>query len=338
MFWRRKINVKFKYRMLVAVSLTSNPVRLKKLRHQIEARLGDAVNKIGLSLDPAKFNDQLAEAEVIAAYHFTAEQLAQCRKLRWLHIGAAGIEKSLSPELVNSSVVVTNARGIHGDRMAEFVLGGILFLANRFDIAVRSQFEKKWRQKEMIKGRLAVAGKTVGIAGVGAIGTEIAKWCSALGMHVIGLRRDATLPKPEYVSEIFSNQQTVEFLQRSDFVVLALPLTAETRGWLSAERLAAMKAGAHLINIGRGDLVDEAALVERLRGRKLAGAVLDVFQTEPLPEDHPFWHMNNVLVTPHISGNFEDYVDRIGEQFAENLARFVRGEALFNVVDKARGY
>jgi phosphoglycerate dehydrogenase-like enzyme len=117
-----------------------------------------------------------------------------------------------------------------------------------------------------------------------------------------------------------------------------LPLTAETRGWLSAERLAAMKAGAQLINIGRGDLVDEAALVERLRGRKIAGAVLDVFQTEPLPEDHPFWHMSNVLVTPHISGNFEDYVDRIGEQFAENLARYIRGETLLNVVDKARGY
>jgi phosphoglycerate dehydrogenase-like enzyme len=324
--------------MLVAVNFTSNPARLQKLRHQIEARFGGAANKIDLSLGPAKFNDQLAEAEVIAAYHFSAEQLAQCRKLRWLHLGAAGIEKSLSPELVNSGVVVTNARGIHGDRMAEFVLGAILFLANRFDIAVRSQFEKKWRQKEMIKGRLAVAGKTAGIAGMGAIGTEIARWCSALGMPVIGLRRDATLPKPEFVSEIFSNTQIAEFLRRSDFVVLALPLTAETRGWLSAERLAAMKAGAHLINIGRGDLVDETVLIEMLRGRKIAGAVLDVFQIEPLPEDHPFWQMDNVLVTPHISGNFEDYVDRIGEQFAENLARYIRGEALLNVVDKARGY
>jgi phosphoglycerate dehydrogenase-like enzyme len=213
-----------------------------------------------------------------------------------------------------------------------------LFLANRFDIAVHGQFEKKWRQKEMIKGRLPVAGKTVGIAGLGAIGMAVAQWCAALGMRVIGLRREAGLPNPEFVSEVFSSAAIDAFLQRCDFVVLALPLTAETRGLLSAERLAAMKAGAHLINIGRGDLVDETALIEMLRTRKIAGAVLDVFQTEPLPEHHPFWQMDNVLVTPHISGNFEEYVDRIGEQFAENLARYARGEALLNVVDKARGY
>jgi len=233
---------------------------------------------------------------------------------------------------------VTNARGVHGDRMAEFALGAILFLANRFDIAVRGQFEKQWRQKEMIKTRFAVAGKTVGIMGMGAIGTAIAKWCAAHGMRVMGLRRDSSLPKPEFVTEIFSTNQIDEFLRGADFVVLTLPLTPATHGFLSAERLAAMKSGAYLINIGRGQLVDEAALIDKLRERKLAGAVLDVFQTEPLPADHPFWQMDNVFVTPHISGNFAEYVDRVGEQFAENLARYVRGEALFNVVEKKRGY
>jgi phosphoglycerate dehydrogenase-like enzyme len=205
-------------------------------------------------------------------------------------------------------------------------------------LAARGQFEKKWRQKEMIKGRSPLTGKTVGILGMGAIGTEIAKWCAAVGLRVIGLRRQPNLPKPENVAEIFSPMQIDEFLGRADFVVLALPLTAETRGLLSAERLRAMKLSAYLINIGRGDLVDEQALLELLQARKIAGAVLDVFQTEPLPENHPFWQLENVFMTPHISGNFQEYVDLVGEQFAENLARYVRGEPLLNVVDKERGY
>ncbi|MCI0695579.1 D-2-hydroxyacid dehydrogenase [candidate division KSB1 bacterium] len=324
--------------MLVAVNLTSNPARMKKLYEQIKSQLGAEIGKIELSLDPAQFDELMVEAEVIAAYRFSAEQFSRCRKLRWLHFGAAGIEKSLSPELVQSDVVVTNARGIHGDRMAEYVLGAILFLANRFDLAARGQFEKKWRQKEMVKNRFALAGKTVGILGMGAIGTEIAKWCAAVGLQVIGLRRQPNLPKPEYVTDIFSPAQIDEFLGRADFVVLVLPLTAETRGLLSAERLCAMKPGAYFINIGRGDLVDEQTLLEMLQERKIAGAVLDVFQTEPLPENHPFWQLENVFVTPHISGNFAEYVDRVGGQFAENLARYVRGEPLRNVFDKERGY
>ncbi|MGH7453447.1 MAG: D-2-hydroxyacid dehydrogenase [bacterium] len=324
--------------MLVAVNLTSNPARLNKLHEQIKSHLGAEIGKIELSLDPARFDEQIVDAEVIAAYRFSTAQFSRCRQLRWLHFGAAGIEKSLSAKLVRSDVVVTNARGIHGDRIAEFVLGAILFLANRFDLAARGQFEKKWRQKEMVKSRFALAGKTAGILGMGAIGTEIAKLCAAVGLQVIGLRRQPNLPKPENVAEIFSPAQIDEFLGLADFVVLALPLTVETRGLLSAERLCAMKPSAYFINIGRGDLVDEQTLLELLQERKIAGAVLDVFQTEPLPEDHPFWQLENVFVTPHISGNFAEYVDRVGEQFAENLARYVRGEPLLNVVDKERGY
>lgn len=324
--------------MLVAVNLTSNPARLKKLHEQIESRLGADFDKIELSLDPAQFDEAIIEAEVIAAYHFSAGQFSRCRQLRWLHFGAAGIEKSLFPELIRSEAVVTNARGIHGDRMAEFVLGAILFLANRFDLAVRGQIEKKWLRKEIIKGRSPLAGKTAGILGMGAVGMEIAQWCAAAGLQVIGLRRQPNLPKPEHVAEIFLPAQIDEFLGRADFVVLALPLTAETRGLLSAERLRAMKPGAYFINVARGELVDEQTLLEMLQERKIAGAVLDVFQTEPLPADHPFWQLENVFVTPHISGNFEEYVDRASEQFAENLARYVRGEPLLNVFDEERGY
>lgn len=324
--------------MLVAVNLTSNPARQQKLREQIAAPLGAEMASLDLVLDPAKFAENLAAAEVIATYRFSAAQLAQCRQLRWLYLGAAGIEKSLSPALLQSDVIITNARGIHGDRMAEFVLGAILFLANRFDLAVRGQLAQQWRQKEMVKGRFAVAGKTVGIAGMGAIGAEIARWCTAVGMRAIGLRRDLTLPKPDVVAEIYATTQIDEFLQRSDFVVLTLPLTPETRGLLNAARLQQLKPTAYLINLGRGELVDESALLKILQEKKIAGAVLDVFQTEPLPATHPFWQMDNVLVTPHISGNFEEYVDRVGAQFAENLARYVRGEALLNVFDKQRGY
>ncbi|MCG3120050.1 MAG: putative 2-hydroxyacid dehydrogenase [bacterium] len=324
--------------MLVAVNLSSNPARLQKLREQIAAQLGAEMAALDLVLDPTQFADNLAAAEVIAAYRFSADQFAQCRNLRWLYLGAAGIEKSLSPALVQSDVIVTNARGIHGDRMAEFVLGAILFLANRFDLAVHGQLAQQWRQKEIVKTRFALADKTVGVAGLGAIGAEIARWCTAVGMRVIGLRRDLILPPPAAVAEIYATTQIDDFLQRSDFVVLTLPLTPETRGLLNATRLRRLKPTAYLINIGRGELVEESALLEILQEKKIAGAVLDVFQTEPLPPAHPFWQMENVLVTPHISGNFEEYVDRVGAQFAENLARYVRGEALLNVFDKQRGY
>lgn len=324
--------------MLVAVNLTANPARLAKLREQIASHLDSAIDQIELVLDPQEFSAALATAEVIATYRFSAEQLAQCRNLRWLYLGAAGIEKSLSPALVNSGVIVTNARGIHGDRMAEFVLGAILFWANRFDLAVHGQSSQQWRQKEMIKTRFPIAGQTVAIAGVGAIGAEIGKWCASVGMRVIGLRRDRYLPKPDAFAEIFTFSQIEVFLRQADFVVLTLPLTPETRGLLNAERLRCLKPEAYLINIGRGELLDETTLLTLLQGRQIAGAVLDVFQTEPLPADHPFWQMDNVLVTPHISGNFEEYVERVGEQFAVNLARYLRGEGLLNVVDKKRGY
>lgn len=324
--------------MLVAINLTRNPTRQAKLREQIAHRLGSAISNIDLALDPEKFTEQLPEAEVIAAYRLSPEEFARCRRLRWLHVGGAGVERSLSPELVRSEVIVTNARGIHGDRMAEFVLGAILFLANRFDFAVRGQLEKTWRRQEIVKNRFAVTGKTVGIMGMGAVGTAIANWCAAIGLRVIGLRRHQNLPKPASVAEVFSSEQIEKFLSRCDFVVLALPLTAETRRLLNAERLSAMKPTAYIINIGRGELVDEDALLAALRERRIAGAVLDVFQTEPLPENHPFWEMDNVLVTPHIAGNFEEYVERVGEQFAENLAHYCSGKPLLNVVDKQRGY
>jgi phosphoglycerate dehydrogenase-like enzyme len=324
--------------MLVVVNFTRNPQRQAKLREQIEQHLGAEIEKVNLCLNPDEVAERLPEAEVIATYRFSAEEFSRCRQLRWLHIGGAGVEKSLSPELVRSEVIVTNARGVHGDRMAEFVLGVVFYLANRFDLAVRGQFEKKWRQKEMINGRFAVAEKTVGIMGMGAVGTEIAKWCAKVGLRVIGLRRNPQLPVPAPFAEVFLSEQIEAFLRHADFVVLAMPLTTETRRLLNAERLRAMKASAYLINIGRGDLIDEEALLTALRERKIAGAVLDVFQTEPLPEDHPFWEMENVFVTPHISGNFEGYLERVGRQFAQNLARYVRGGTLMNVVDKQRGY
>jgi len=266
------------------------------------------------------------------------EEFVLCKKLRWLHLGVAGVEKSLHSALVSSEVIVTNARGIHSDVMSEYVLAAILSCANRFDLAAAAKPPKEWRQKEIVRHRHSVVGKTVGIIGAGAIGSAAARLCRVCGMKAIGIRRSPKKGAPEGFEKIYGIDDLPQLLAESDYVVLAAPLTSETQGLLGAAQFAMMKPSAFFINIARGAMVDEAALIAALREKKIAGAVLDVFAEEPLPAKSPLWTLENVFITPHISGNFEQYVERVGKQFAENLARYLRGEALMNVVDKKTGY
>jgi len=324
--------------MIVLCNFTKNPARLKILEEQLRRSLGDLIKRVELILEPQRWQEMLPEAEAIGAFVLSREEFAECKKLRWLHLGVAGVEKSLHPALVNSEVIITNARGIHSDVMSEYVLAAILSCANRFDLAATSQAKKEWRQKEIVRHRYSVAGKTVGIIGAGAIGAAAGKLCHACGMRVIGIRRSPEKGAPEEFERIYGIDDLPQLLAEFDYIVLAAPLTSETQHLLGAAQFAMMKSTAFFINIARGAMVEEAALIEALRGKKIAGAVLDVFAEEPLPAESPLWTLENVLITPHISGNFEQYVERVGEQFAENLARYLRGEALVNMVDKIRGY
>jgi phosphoglycerate dehydrogenase-like enzyme len=285
--------------------------------------------------------EQLRDSEIVFTISLRPEQFALAKRLRWIHAPAAAVHQLLIPEVVNSDVVVTNAREVHGPVVAEHVIALVFALAKKIPQAVRLQQRRVWGQESMWndgpKPR-EVAGATLGLIGLGSIGGEVAGRASALGMRVIGVREHAEGEKPPWIDEVFSSDRLDQMLPQCDYVVLAAPLTPATRGLMNARRLRAMKPDSYLINVGRGPLIDAAALVEALRERRIAGAALDVFEQEPLPEDSPLWNLDHLLITPHTAALTEKLWQRHYHLFSQNLRRHLEGEPLLFVVDKQRGY
>lgn len=256
-------------------------------------------------------------------------------RVRWVHIGWAGLDGVLFPDLVASAVPVTNARGVFSRSLSEFVLASILFFAKDLRRMLASQAEARWEPFEVEE----IAGRSVGILGFGDIGRAVAERAKAMGMRVLAMRRGASAsPNDPLVDESFVPERRLELLAHADYVVLVLPATPETQAFFGAAEIAAMKRTAVFINIGRGSTVDEGALVQALEARGIRGAALDVFETEPLPPDHPLWRLDNVLLSPHTADRTASWREEAMQLFLENLDRFRRGEALHNVVDKRRGY
>jgi phosphoglycerate dehydrogenase-like enzyme len=285
--------------------------------------------------------EDLRDAEVIFAISLGPAQLAAAPKLRWIHAPSAAVHHLLFPQLVESDVVVTNSREVHGTVVAEHVMGLIFALAKKIPQAVKLQQKHVWGQETMWnKGPhpREIAGATLGLIGVGSIGRRVAEMASALGMRVIAVREHVEKGTPAGVDAVFSASALDEMLRQSDYVVLAAPLISATRGLIDADRLAVMKPDACLINVGRGEQVDEAALIEALGERRIAGAALDVFQREPLPADSPLWSVENLLITPHTASITDKLWHRHYEVFSDNLRRYVGGEPLRFVVDKRKGY
>jgi phosphoglycerate dehydrogenase-like enzyme len=282
---------------------------------------------------------ELPAAEILFATRLTAEELALARRLRWIHCAAVGVGGLLTPELVASPPVVTNSRGLHSDVIAEHALTLLLALRRGLHVAAARQAAHTWAQLELADLRAApLDGFDLVVAGLGTIGSRVAALAAGLGMRVTGIRRRVDEPPPAGVTRVLPPERLREALGHADGLVLALPTTAETRGIIGPAELAAMKPSALLVNVARGRLVDEAALVDVLRSGRLAGAGLDAFVHEPLPPDHPFWSLPNVLVTPHTAAFGGDYWRPIVDLFLENVERFRRGETLINVVDTAAGY
>ena len=289
-----------------------------------------------------ELGEQLHDADVAVTWSLRPEQFRAARKLRWVHSTAAAVHQLIFPELVESHVILTNAREVHGPVVAEHALTLILSLAKKVPAAVRLQSKHVWGQEKLWHEPpppREVAGATVGIVGFGSIGRELAKRAAALGMQV-----RVTREHPEKGSEgialaaIYLPARLQEMLGVSDYVVIAAPLTADTRGLINATRLSQMKPDGFLINVSRGSLVDEAALIECLRQNKIAGAALDVFEQEPLPADSPLWDMDNVLITPHIAAVTEKMWDRHYALISKNMRFFLAGKPMLGVVDKKRGY
>ncbi|MEW5932224.1 MAG: D-2-hydroxyacid dehydrogenase [Bacillota bacterium] len=284
------------------------------------------------------------EADVIYGTSLSGAAAARARRLKWVHAPAAGVDRLLSPELVASPVVVTCSRGLHAQSLSEHAFALMLALARRLPEFWEDRRHRRWQRRE---GRV-LAGGTLLVVGLGAVGTEVARKGLAFGMRVLAVRRSppggagaagAGIPVPPAgVEEVAGPDSLLRLLARSDWVVLCVPLTAETRGMVGRGELAAMKATAFLINVARGEVVDEPALVEALKTGRIAGAGLDVFATEPLPPESELWDLPNVVITPHLGGSMEDYEGHALQIFLDNLRRFLAGQPLLNVVDKRRGY
>jgi phosphoglycerate dehydrogenase-like enzyme len=285
--------------------------------------------------------DALRDAEVVIAWSLRPEQFNEAKRLRWIHSPAAAVHQLMFAELVHSDVVLTNAREVHGAVVAEHVMAQIFAMAKMLPEAVRLQQQHKWGQEAMWRGRprpREVAGATLGLIGLGSIGREVAQRAAALGMRVIAVREHPEKGRPQNVAVIFGLAQLDDLLRQSDYVVLAAPLTAETRGLMNGERLSRMKPEACLINVSRGPLVDDIALATALREKRIGGAALDVFTEEPLSADSPYWDLENVLITPHTAAVTEKLWDRHYELIRENLRRYLAHEPLLAVVDKRKGY
>jgi D-2-hydroxyacid dehydrogenase (NADP+) len=269
-----------------------------------------------------------------------AEMIAPAAKLRWVHSPAAAVEGLLPlAELAAAGVTVTNSKGVQAIPIAEHVMGGILLLSRRYDRTMAAQRDRKWIQNDLPdEWPRMLHGQRMTIVGLGTIGIEIARRAKAFGVHITGVRRHPDAETPAFVDEVVGPDQLNDALSGCDIVVLAAPGVASTHRMIGAAQLALLNHGALLVNVARAGIVDDVAMRAALDTGLLGGAVLDVFEREPLEVDSPLWNAPNVVITPHSSGFRESHWDDVSELFRDNLRRYQRGEALRNLVDLGAGY
>ncbi len=279
---------------------------------------------------------ELPDAEVAFLSQLRPDEFAVARCLRWIQSPAAGVAGLLFAELRCSDVLLTNARGIHGEAMAEHVIGVVIALWRGLHRAIRNQATHTWAKDPLSSFRV-LKGRTMAVVGLGAVGGAVAERAAAMGMDVVGVRRRPG-PSPPGVSAVRSPAELDDVLAGADVVVLTAPLTDATRQLFGAAQLRRMKRDALLVNVARGKLVCEEALADALAQGVLGGAALDVFDHEPLDPASRLWDAPNVVITPHTSALRADYWALAADLFAANLRRYERGEPLTNLVDKAAGY
>jgi phosphoglycerate dehydrogenase-like enzyme len=279
----------------------------------------------------------LPGAEVLFVWDFLSTAVPRmwpyADRLRWVHIASAGVDFLMFPELVDSPVVLTNSRGIFDRPIAEYVLGLILVFAKDIRETLDAQRQRTWRHRDTER----IEGQTALVVGTGSIGREIGRLLSAAGMKVAGVGRTARSGDPHF-GEIHAASDLPSLLPEADYVIVAAPLTEQSQGMFDAAAFAQMKRSARLINVGRGPIVVEQDLAQALQDKQIAGAALDVFSEEPLPREHPLWAVPNLLISPHMSGDFVGWLAVLAELFVENFGRWLAGDELLNVVDKKLGY
>ena len=317
--------------LLVLADGTENQLRmLEPFRERVRIVIGPTLQSVA---DAAPIADALLIWT--ASRDLVQQVFAQTPRLRWVHSRSAGLDSLLFPALVDSPVPLTNSSGVYSRSLGEFVALGVLFFAKDLHRMQRNQADGRWAPYDVDMAE----GKTMGIVGYGDIGRAAARLAKGLGMHVIALRRRPEQSQGDpLVDEVMGNDRLHELMARSDYVVVTAPLTPDTRGLVSAQAIAAMKPGAVMINVGRGAVIDEPALIDALRQQRIRGAALDVFAQEPLPDGHPMYGLDNLLLSPHCADHTLTWIDDAMVFFTDNLERFLRGEPLRNVVEKRLGY
>ena len=286
------------------------------------------------------FEKAAPDAEVIlnwcGSLSLMREVFAMHRNLRWVHSRSVGLERTLFPELAASEVTLTNGRGVFSPSLGEFTLAAILYFAKDFRRMIRNQLAGLWEPFDVS----LVESQTVGIVGYGDIGRAVAARVRAMGMNVLAVKRNVPVKpaRDPLVDEIYGSDRRLDMLSRCDYVVVAVPLNQETYGLIGDAEFAAMKKGAVVINISRGPVIKEVAMIKALSENRIKGAALDVFDQEPLPKGHPFFKLENVLLSPHCADHTSDWLENAMRLFIAQFERFRRGETLQNVVDKKLGY
>lgn len=290
--------------------------------------------------DSEGIEKEFSDTDILIGWSIPPAQFVAAQKLRWIHTPTAGVDQLLFSELIRSNVVVTNSCEVHGSLVAEHAMGCLLALAKGIPQAVRHQTKKEWAQQQLWRTGprpREISGATVVVVGMGSVGREFTTRAKAFGMRVLAVRQN-----PEKgtagADAVYGAAHLEQLLPEADYVLLCVPTTQETIGLMSRSRLNLMKPDAYLINVGRGALLDEAALFETLSTRRIAGAALDVFKEEPLPPDSNLWSLNNLLITPNVAAVTERIWNRHYELIRENMARFLADRPLLNQVNKHDGY
>lgn len=297
-------------------------------REKVEAMIA-AQKAAGRSID-----ELLPEAEVLFSVWLPDDVLKRAPKLKWIHVPGAGIDQLRPTGVLEAGIRVSNSSGLNSRYIAEFVMGYMLMHVKRMRLRLERQANAQWVRDQ----NDTLDGKTIGIIGPGQIGGQVAAFAAAFGMRVLAARRSVGVTPPPGVEKVYAMADLGQMLPQCDFVVVTVNLSAETRGLVGAREFALMKKGAYFMNVARGPVVDQAAMIEVLRGDHLAGAALDVFEQEPLPADNPLWKMPKVFVTPHSSGNYLHHVEKSYELFCRNLRSYLDGAPLMNEMPPQGGY
>ena len=281
----------------------------------------------------------IGQAKILVSLSVKKDIFLKAKKLKWIHLGVAGVDKTLFPEMLQSKVLLTSSKGIHQITISEHVIGLILAFSKGIASSIKAQSERKWLQRELIDKRFTLEKKVLGIVGLGNIGLELARKAKVFDMKVIGLKNKIRKgEKYKNVDLLLNKKKLPELLRQSDFVVLLVPLTKETYHLIAKKQLELMKKEAYLINVARGPIVNEKDLITVLKNKRIKGAGLDVVENEPLEAGSPLYDLDNVIITPHIAGSMPDYYKKVGEIFHKNLIRYLSNKPLLNLVDKKKGY